>query len=66
LAEGLVRRVIIDLLTHRSDDLNFFNERVDKNLLQRLNGYLAKPFVRMSYTEAIDVWTVSPSIICRF
>jgi aspartyl/asparaginyl-tRNA synthetase len=51
----MLRRVIADMFKHRLDDLQFFNERVDKQLIERLNGYVARPFVRMTYTEAVKV-----------
>ncbi|CAO3598436.1 unnamed protein product [Absidia cylindrospora] len=37
------------------DDVAFFNQWVDKQLLNRLRTSLDKPFVRMTYTEAIDI-----------
>ncbi|KAI8973596.1 asparaginyl-tRNA synthetase [Mycotypha africana] len=37
------------------EDLEFFNKWVDKSLMERLMTSVEKPFVRMTYSEAIDV-----------
>jgi asparaginyl-tRNA synthetase len=37
------------------DDLKFFDERIEKGLISRLQAVLAAPFARVSYTEAIEI-----------
>ena len=39
----------------RQDDLAFFDERIEKGLVAKLEGIVASEFVRMDYAEAIAV-----------
>eukprot|EP00029_Vermamoeba_vermiformis_P011878 TRINITY_DN6685_c0_g1_i1.p1 TRINITY_DN6685_c0_g1~~TRINITY_DN6685_c0_g1_i1.p1 ORF type:complete len:485 (-),score=68.68 TRINITY_DN6685_c0_g1_i1:54-1508(-) len=55
LAEGFVKYCIKDLLEHCKDDLEFFNERIDTKLLEKLKYVLNTEFGRIDYTEAVDV-----------
>ncbi|MEZ6143140.1 MAG: asparagine--tRNA ligase [Zavarzinella sp.] len=55
LAEAFLKRIIRDALTHCAEDLEFFNARVDTGLLERLNHVLANDFLRIPYTEAVDI-----------
>lgn len=54
LAERFVQRLCRDALERCDEDLRFFNERVDDTVLDTLQSMVSGPFVRMSYTEAID------------
>jgi asparaginyl-tRNA synthetase len=42
-------------LKERQEDLAFFDERVEKGLVAKLQGIVASEFVRMDYGEAIQV-----------
>lgn len=55
LAEAFLKRIIGDALTRCPEDMAFFGERIDKNLIPRLESVLNKPFLRVSYTEAVDI-----------
>ena len=55
LAESFIRAVIEDLLERRTDDLAFFNQRVDTTVLERLEQITRCKFERMSYSEAVQV-----------
>lgn len=55
LAESFLKRIITDALTHCQEDMQFFQERIEKDLFARLDNVLKKPFLRVSYTEAIDI-----------
>jgi asparaginyl-tRNA synthetase len=55
VAEAFLKRLIRDALERCAEDMKFFQERVDKELLTRLEGVLAKPFRRVPYTEAISI-----------
>jgi asparaginyl-tRNA synthetase len=55
LAEGLLRYALETLLKERPDDLAFFDERIEKGLVAKLEGIVNSEFVRMDYTEAIRV-----------
>ncbi len=54
LAEAYIKRIIHDALTHCAEDMHFFNERIDQTLLERLAKILQSPFLRISYTEAVQ------------
>jgi len=55
LAEGLLKHVFKTLLDTRADDLAFFDERVEKGLVAKLEGIVNSEFVRMDYTEAVEI-----------
>lgn len=59
LAEAFLKRIITDALEKCGEDLKFFAERVDKDIMPRLEGVRDKPFLRVSYTEAVDILTKS-------
>jgi asparaginyl-tRNA synthetase len=55
LAEALLKHVFRTLLDRRGDDLAFFDERVEKGLVAKLEGIVNSEFVRMDYTEAVTI-----------
>jgi asparaginyl-tRNA synthetase len=55
LAEQLLKFTFETLLTEREEDLVFFDQRVEKGLIAKLQGIVASEFVRMDYGEAIRV-----------
>ena len=55
LAERLLKAAFETLLKERHEDLAFFDERVEKGLVAKLEGIVASEFVRMDYTEAVAV-----------
>ena len=55
LAEAFIRTIVSDVLNDCRDDMEFFNQRIDTTVLARLENILAKPFIRLPYTEAIDI-----------
>jgi asparaginyl-tRNA synthetase len=55
LAESIVKYLITDVREHCADDLAFFGRFVDKGLIERLDFVLERPFVRLTYTEAVAV-----------
>jgi asparaginyl-tRNA synthetase len=55
LAEQLLKFILDILLRERHDDLAFFDERIEKGLLAKLQGIVASEFVRMDYGEAIAI-----------
>lgn len=55
LAEAFLKRIIHDVLELCVEDMQFFAERIDNDLLPRLQNVLEKPFLRLSYTEAISI-----------
>src|SRR5712675_3811576 len=55
LAEALLKYAFATLLNERQDELGFFDERVEKGLVAKLQGIVNSEFVRMDYGEAISV-----------
>ncbi len=55
LAEDFLRFLFKSVLENCEDDLDFFNQFVDKNCLSRLKNVTEKEFVQMDYAEAIDI-----------
>ncbi|HEX7271550.1 MAG TPA: asparagine--tRNA ligase [Casimicrobiaceae bacterium] len=55
LAEALVKHIFRAVLAERADDVAFFEERVEKGLIAKLQGIVDSQFVRMDYTEAIRI-----------
>ncbi len=55
LAERLLKYIFKALLDERPDDMAFFEERIEKGVIAKLQGIVDKPFVRMDYTEAIRI-----------
>lgn len=55
LAEEFVRTLIRHALDKCSEDLSFFNQRIDTGLLERLHLIADNSFERISYTDAISL-----------
>ena len=52
-AQNMIKFVINYVFENCPDELNFFNNFVDKGLIERLKFVKDSPFVRMSYTDAV-------------
>jgi len=55
LAEDFIKYLVRYALEHCMDDLKFLNEMYDKELIERLQGVCNTDFVRLDYTEGIDI-----------
>jgi len=55
LAEELLRYVFKAVLEERADDMAFFQQRVDNTVIERLTSVVNSKFVRMDYTDAIEI-----------
>jgi asparaginyl-tRNA synthetase len=55
LAESFIRTVIREVLEKCPEDMEFFNERIDKSILATLENIVSHEFIRLSYTEAIEI-----------
>ena len=53
LAESFLQYIFKALLEERPDDMAFFNQRIDKTCLERLEKFVETSFERMEYTDAI-------------
>ena len=52
-AQNMIKFVINYVFENCPDELNFFNNFVDKGLIERLKFVKDSPFVRMTYTDAV-------------
>ena len=59
LAEEFIKYLVKYALENNSDDLEFLNSMIDKGLLERLHSVLNHDFMRLTYTEAIDILLAS-------
>ena len=55
LAEEFVRYLARHVLEKNHDDLSFFNDRIDKELLERVKNIAESPFERLTYTDAMKI-----------
>lgn len=55
LAERFLKRLFRDVLQRCPEDMEFFNQRIDKTVLATLEGIVQSEFVRLPYTEAVDI-----------
>ncbi len=55
LAEAILKHIIRYVLENAKEEMNFFNQFVDKGLVERLNHVLNSDFGHVTYTEAIEI-----------
>ena len=55
LAEDMIKYVIKHCMENAPEEMAFFNEFVDKGLIERLNNVVNNEFGRVTYTEAIEI-----------
>lgn len=55
LAEDMLKYVCKAVLEERADDMAFFAQRINKDAVDRLQKLVDSDFVRMDYTDAIDI-----------
>jgi len=55
LAEEFIRSIIRDVLKNCAEDMDFFNLRIDNTVLETLHNITENDFIRLSYTEAIEI-----------
>lgn len=55
LAERFLKRIVGDVLTHCQEDMAFFQERIDDTIMAALETVRDRDFLRLSYTEAIEI-----------
>ncbi len=55
LAEEYIKALITDALENSMEDLQFFNQFIEKGLIDRLTHVQGTPFLRLTYTEAINI-----------
>ncbi len=55
LAESFIRTTIREVLEHCPEDMAFFNQRIDTTILETLRNIVEHDFIRLPYTEAVDI-----------
>ncbi len=55
LAERFLKRIIRDVLEHCLEDMAFFNQRIDNTVIETLQKITRSDFVRVTYTEAVEM-----------
>jgi asparaginyl-tRNA synthetase len=59
LAERFLKRIFSDVLAHCGEDMQFFEERIEKGVIATLESVVQNQFVRLPYTEAVEILTRS-------
>ena len=59
LAEAFLKRIFSDALTKCPEDMDFFNQRIDDTVIATLQKIVESEFIRLPYTEAIDILLAS-------
>ena len=55
LAESMIKYIIRYVMEHAPEEMTFFNQFVDKGLIERLNHVVESDFAHVTYTEAIEI-----------
>lgn len=55
VAEDMIKYVISYVLNECPEEMQFFNQFMDKGLLDRLDNIVNSDFARITYTEAVDI-----------
>jgi asparaginyl-tRNA synthetase len=55
LAEDMIKYIINYVLENAPEEMAFFNQFVDKGLLERLNHVVSSEFGHVTYTEAVEL-----------
>ncbi|KUI99198.1 asparagine--tRNA ligase [Vibrio sp. MEBiC08052] len=55
LAEDMLKYVFKAVLEERRDDLEFFAQRIDKDVINRLENFVESDFAQVDYTDAIQI-----------
>ena len=59
LAEDFLKHLFREVMGAVEDDMAFFNERIDKTVLETLTHIIETPFERITYTEAVKILEAS-------
>lgn len=55
IAEDMIKYIINYVIENAPEEMNFFNQFVDKGLLERLNHVASSDFGRVTYTDAVEI-----------
>jgi len=54
-AEDYIKYCLQYVLKNNSDDIEFFDQRIEKGLIKRLSQVIETPFKRITYTECVEI-----------
>jgi len=55
LAEELIKYIVSEVVKEKAEEIELFSKFIDKELLTRLNKIIDEPFVRVEYSEAVEI-----------
>ena len=55
IAEDFIKFIVRDVMENCPEEMEFFNQWVEKGVIDKLNTMLAHDFVKLDYTDAIDI-----------
>jgi asparaginyl-tRNA synthetase len=55
LGEDMIKFIVRYVIEQCPEEIDFFNQFIEKGLVDRLNNLLNNEFVRISYTEALEI-----------
>lgn len=55
IAEDFIKFIIKEVMANCPDEIAFFNQWVEKGLIDKLNKVVANDFGRLTYTEAVEI-----------
>jgi asparaginyl-tRNA synthetase len=59
LAERFLKRIFRDVLEQCPEDMDFFRQRIDAKMVDTLQSVVASNFIRLPYTEAVEILRAS-------
>jgi asparaginyl-tRNA synthetase len=59
LAERFLKRILRDALARCPEDMDFFRQRIDATVVETLEHVVASDFIRLPYTEAVEILAAS-------
>jgi len=55
IAEDFIKFIVRDVMDNCPDEMEFFNQWVEKGVIDKLNTMLSQDFVKLDYTDAIEI-----------
>ena len=55
IAEDFIKYIVRDVMGNCPEEMEFFNQWVEKGVIEKLNKMLENDFVKLDYTDAIDL-----------
>ena len=55
IAEDFIKFIVKDVMDNCPEEMDFFNQWVEKGVIEKLNKMLSGDFVKLDYTDAIEI-----------